>query len=340
MKTASWPVRFKKQWVEGWYQPPAWWQYGLLPLSWIFQILSRLRYGYYYLKGPTRLPVPVIIVGNISVGGTGKTPLVATIAHFLKKHGWEPGIVTRGVGGNIPAHVVTLVTPISCARQVGDEAVLLARQTDCPVSIGRNRPQAGAYLLQYFPEVNILLCDDGLQHYALARDLEIAVIEGQRRLGNGWCLPAGPLRENPRRLKKVDFIVTNNGPTLEKEWPMQVKLGEWLYQVDYPEQKKPLQQLAGKKVHAVAAIGYPEKFFTMLRNRGIDVIEHAFEDHYQFLEKDLTFDDDLPIVMTEKDAVKCHMLLPKGWYIPLEVTLSPFFMSNLLRRIQNGQKVT
>lgn len=309
--------------------------YVLVPFSWLFQLLCKVR-RWYYLHRQQNFRVPIIIVGNISLGGTGKTPLVGWLANYLLSQGLRPGIVMRGYGGQGKS---IEVNPLSDVKVVGDEALLLARNCGCPVVVGRNRPEAVEILLNHFPQVDIVISDDGLQHYALARDLEIAVIDGRRRFGNGYCLPAGPLRESSRRLKEIDFVVTN-GKACNNEWEMTTKLSANAYQVAQPQQVCSLDDFSGKTVHAVAGIGHPERFFLMLQAKGIHVIKHSFEDHYFFKESDLCFSDNLPILMTEKDAVKCLSFAPlQAWFVPLEVNMPEAFSNLLLRRINSGQKI-
>ncbi len=313
----------------------------LYPFSLVFQFISFLRYVYYtrFLK-PTAASVPLLIVGNISVGGTGKTPLVGFLAQFLKSKGYHPGIIMHGYASNLKKDEVKTVEMTSQGVEVGDEALLMARKTGCPIVASRKRTKAVSYLQQNFPEVDIILCDDGLQHYRLARDIEIAVIDGERRFGNGMCLPAGPLRESPRRLKTVDFVVTN-GTALLGEWPMSVSLRQNLYQVNASGKIQALNDFVGQTVHVVAGIGHPMKFFNMCRREGIHVIEHPFPDHHHFVSADLQFNDDYPILMTEKDAVKCQSFAGQNvWAASLEVSLPIEFMENLLRRIKSGQKAT
>lgn len=321
-----------------WYRKSAA-AYLLAPLSWLFQLICRCRFWFYrYLKVQQDFPVPIIVVGNLTVGGTGKTPLVSWLIHMLREQGYHPGIVMRGYGSSLKNNSFEIVALNSHAVAVGDEPLMLRQKTDCPLVIGKNRPRAVKALLKSFPEVDVVISDDGLQHYALARDVEIAVIDGQRRLGNGFCLPVGPLRESPKRLKSVDFIVAN-GNAMPGEWVMGTQLAREAYRVSNDQFSNFIEQWQGKTVHAVAGIGNPERFFSALRNKGINVIAHPFPDHYQFKKEDLLFNDDLLVVMTEKDAVKCRTFAHEGvFYIPLEVKLQDEFKEVLLRKIKHGQK--
>lgn len=314
--------------------------YLLLPFSWIFQLCIFLRYLYYCkLNTPKPFSVPVIIVGNITVGGSGKTPMVCWLAKFLKKKGFHPGIVSRGFKSKLSKKEIVCLAPELSVERVGDEAYLLGL-TGCPVVLGANRVSAVEYLLQSHPTVNVIICDDGLQHYALARDIEIALLDGTYRLGNGFCLPAGPLREPPKRLCSVDFVVVKGGETYVHEWSMHCVLHATLYQVSNPQNTKKLASFIGSKVHAVAGIGNPSQFFSMLKKLNVIIIEHVYSDHYPFCEKDLIFNDTLPILMTEKDAVKCrHFSIKNAWAVPLEVELPELLGNLLLQRVKNGKKI-
>lgn len=286
--------------------------YALLPFSGLYYLIITIRKALYKLgiKKITKFKVPVIIVGNITVGGTGKTPLVIWLAEFLRQQGFKPGIISRGYGGkNITYPYV--VTPNSDAAQVGDEPLLIARRTKCTVVIAPKRVVAAQKLLAS-SNCNIIISDDGLQHYALGRDLEIAVLDGARRLGNDFLLPAGPLREPKNRLNKVDLIVVNGDN-------MQL----------IPENV--IKKFKGKTVHAVAAIGNPQRFFQMLQSYNIEVIAHPFPDHHVFTATDLAFNDDLPILMTEKDAVKCENFSNAKYFcIPVTAELNKGFQQQLL----------
>lgn len=320
-----------------WYRS-TFFAYLLLPFAWMFQLLTYLRRcWYHYIKKQARFNVPIIVVGNITLGGTGKTPLVAFLVDYFKKIGYQPGIVMRGYGGKRSSYEVLSVDEQSTVSVVGDEAFLLAKLCQCPIVVGANRPQAVRHLLKKYNQVNMVISDDGLQHYALGRDVEIAVIDGTRRLGNGHCLPAGPLRESPKRLTQVDFVIVNNGTALANEWQMESALSKIVYSVSQSEKQQSLISFADKTVHAVAGIGSPSRFFEMLEQNGVKVIRHVFDDHYFYHQEDLDFKDGFPILMTQKDAVKCsHFALENAWYVPLCVQLPEDFTQSLLRRIKNG----
>lgn len=302
----------------------------MMPLSMLYLDAIRLRRFLYRLGilKSTRLPVPVIIVGNITVGGTGKTPLVIWLAQFLRQQGYKPGVISRGYAGTENAEPQPVGLDSNPA-QVGDEAILLAQHCGCPVVVGRNRAQAGRQLLanQF---CDVLISDDGLQHYALKRDIEVVVIDGQRRFGNGYCLPVGPLREPQERIKQVDFVVVNGGDELlENEFAMRCH-GQQLVNLVTGE-TKPLAEFKSIACHAVAAIGNPKRFFNQLAKAGINCQNHALPDHHAFTAADLQFNDQQPLLMTEKDAVKCRRFAQANhWYLPIEAELPQAFSQQLL----------
>lgn len=282
-----------------------------------------------------RLPVPVIVVGNIIAGGAGKTPLTLWLAQGLKAVGRSPGILSRGYGrrGEAPQEVDAGGT----ALQVGDEPLLLARRSGCPVFVGNDRAAAGRALLAAHPECDLLLCDDGLQHYRLQRDVEIAVVD-RRGFLNGWPLPAGPLREPPGRLCTVDAVVLNGDVKVALEgsplFSMQL-LGSRFYRLDDPRQICTVADLAGNRLHAVAGIGEPQRFFDHLHALGLRFSAHPFPDHHTYGKDDLSFTGDA-IMMTEKDALKCVGLtaLPI-WVLPVYANVTPDIVRFVLEKI-NG----
>ena len=320
-----------KRLVQQWYSPQA--SLWLLPLSWLFSllvVLRRLAYRARLLRSH-RLPVPVIVVGNITVGGTGKTPLVAWLVRVLQQEGYRPGIITRGYGGlaqQWPQHVRPDSDPVA----VGDEPVLLAQRCQCPIAAAPDRVLAARQLLQH-SDCNILISDDGLQHYRLRRDVEIVVVDGARRFGNGHCLPAGPLREPLSRLKQVDYVVAN-GVAAHGEFAMELLPGA-LRALSDPDKAISLSDLHGQQIHAVAGIGNPARFFELLKSGGLSVIEHPFPDHHSFVAADLAFADGLPLLMTEKDAVKCRRYADERmWYLPVEAQLDDSFAAQLLQQVK------
>lgn len=306
----------------------------LLPLSGLYRLIVSVR-RFAYKTGMLRsnkLPVPVIVVGNITVGGTGKTPLVIWLVEALYRAGHRPGVVSRGYGGqgNTRPQVVNAE---SNPAIVGDEPVLIARRTACPVAVAPRRVMGARKLIADYG-CDIIICDDGLQHYALDRNVEIAVIDGKRRLGNGRCLPAGPLRETAARLRSVDISVVN-GEAMAGECRMQL-VGTSALSLDDPRVKRDLAEWKGATVHGVAGIGNPERFFGHLRGQGLNIIEHPFPDHHRFQASDLCFTDDLPVFMTEKDAVKCRdFSKPHYWYLPITARLDGDCQQRLLRLVGN-----
>jgi len=340
---------------------------ALAPLSWLFCVIVGVRRLAYKQGLLTRhhAPVPVIVVGNITVGGTGKTPLVLWLAQFLKQHGFKPGIISRGYGGRAKKWP-QLVHANSEPHLVGDEPVLLARHSGCPVAVAPHRLKAVQSLLEN-NDCNLIISDDGLQHYALHREIEIAVVDEIRRYGNRRSLPAGPLREPVSRLEEVDFIVTKSrksqaNPLLNEtgfitttnRYP--VKLGSTdtmpsrdsicsihpkefsmlyytkpLRRVIDDNVSQPLPTLRDHTVHAIAGIGHPAPFFNCLRENGLKLHCHEFPDHHHYCQTDIQFDDNLPVIMTEKDAVKCKPIAgPQHWYLPIEARLPARFGERLL----------
>ena len=309
----------------------------LAPLSWLYLLALRCR-RFMYVSGVlavTTLAVPVIVVGNLTVGGTGKTPLVIWLARYLQARSYRPGIISRGYGAVAQPQALR-VKADSDPALAGDEPVLLAQRTGCPVAVAPDRVKAAQLLLRQ-TDCDILLSDDGLQHTALARDVEIVVLDGARRFGNGWCLPAGPLREPRARLDTAHLVVAN-GRAAAGEYLMEYTALP-VTSLDGSRHKAP-DCFRQRTVHAVAAIGNPGRFFSLLRGNGIDIEEHAFPDHYGFRRADLEFGDGAPLLMTEKDAVKCRRLgLENAWYVPIDATLPEAFekkLTQLLEDISHG----
>ncbi|MDD1612120.1 MAG: tetraacyldisaccharide 4'-kinase [Methylococcaceae bacterium] len=311
-----------------WYQKTC---FGVLlwPLSKVFEVIVWLRrtcYRHGLLKRTT-FPVPVIVVGNITVGGAGKTPLIIWLAQFLKENGFHPGIVSRGYGGK-PEAWPQWVGAESEAREVGDEALLIAARTGCPMAVSPVRAEACQLLLDK-TNCDLLLSDDGLQHYALGRTIEVAVIDGERRFGNGACLPAGPLREPMARLKEVDLQVVNGGEAQPNEFKMRMRVEEAVNLMT--GQRKPLNEFMDAPCHAVAGIGHPERFFKCLQRAGLTCIVHDFPDHFDFQRRDVEFNDTLPVLMTEKDAVKCKAFADQlHWAVPVQAEVDPAFGARLI----------
>lgn len=313
----------------------------LYPVSLLFRAGVAGRRALYRagLLRAERLPVPVIVVGNITVGGTGKTPLVAWLAAFLRTQGFNPAIVSRGYGGTSrrPRGVTAASDPARC----GDEAVMLARRCGVPVWVGARRAAAARGLLAAHPECDVIVSDDGLQHYALARDIEVAVVDGARGLGNGFLLPAGPLREPPQRLQSVDAIVVNVSESatvgLRAAGPAAFAMsiaGREFENLLNPEHRVGPDYFAGLTVHAVAGTGNPRRFFEHLKRLGLRFTAHPFPDHHAYTAADLSFAGGGCIVMTEKDAVKCrHIADERFWTLPVTAEVDPAFGELILRKL-------
>ncbi len=324
---------------RAWYAPRrALWL--LWPLQVLMQVLVQLRRALYRrgLKRSERIDAPVIVVGNITVGGAGKTPLVLAVTEYLRAQGWQPGIISRGYKATVtdfPHRVRTT----DDATQCGDEPLLLAQRSGVPVFIDPDRVRAARAARA--AGCNIIVSDDGLQHYRLRRDIEIHVVDAVRQLGNGWLLPAGPLREPPSRLREIDLRV-GNGAALPgiAEHAMHLRL-ETLHAL-HGEGRAALADWRGQRVHAVAGIGNPERFFQALRQAGLEVIAHPFADHHAFSAADLPWRD-APILMTEKDAVKCRMsisdtLADNIWWLPVTAQLPDEFFQLLAERLRGVRK--
>jgi len=323
------------------WQARGWRAALLLPLSLLFLLLSsvrRLAYRFGLAK-THRMPVPVVVVGNIAVGGSGKTPVVAWLAQQLRARGFTPGVVSRGYGraGEAPR----LVALTDDAVEVGDEPLLLARLTGAPVVVGRDRPAAVALLLAQRPDVDVILSDDGLQHLALARDLDVVVVD-EKILGNCWLLPAGPLREPVSRLRQADLVLLH-GPVSDglrrtlgavATAPMRL-VGEDFESLHDPQRRCASDAFLGKRVHAVAGIGRPERFFEQLRAMGLDVVPHPFPDHHPFTASDFAFPADEPILLTAKDAVKCAPFAPDDtWVFPVSADIPEAALQPLLEKLK------
>jgi tetraacyldisaccharide 4'-kinase len=320
----------------------------LLPASALFCAASALRRQLYRrsLLRRERLPVPVIVVGNICVGGSGKTPAAAWLAEELRKAGRHPGIVSRGHGGEAAATgrsrlVRTDDDPVLC----GDEPVLLARLTGCPVAVGRDRPAAARILLAAHPECDVIVSDDGMQHYRLARAVEIAVLD-EATLGNRWPLPSGPLREPLTRLVGVDLILAHGelSPRLRTTLgatpvaPMRLD-GNRFRSLSNPDQWRETAAFAGRRVHAIAGIGQPQRFFDRLAAMGLDIVPHPFPDHYRYRPADLAFAPGEPKLMTSKDAVKCAAFAPpETWELPVRAIIAAEAIGLILEKLDDGRQ--
>jgi subfamily B ATP-binding cassette protein MsbA len=312
--------------IDAWYKKSAW-LYLLSPLTFIFSALVRWRKNS-YLKNSSKIwksEIPIVVVGNISMGGTGKTPLVKHIALALKERGYKPGLVSRGYGGKFSGTLE--VKAETTFKQTGDEAQLLAK-LKIPFFIDKDRSRA-ARTLQEKHDCDVIISDDGLQHYKMDRKVEIAVIDGSRRLGNGLAFPAGPLREPKSRLKEVDFIVNNGGPTEADEILMTLNPAKFIH-LNSGKQYNVDNWPMHKQVHAVAGVGNPNRFFDLLSRLGFEFDKNPFPDHHKYNKRDLYYLDHLPILMTEKDAAKCkHFNNSKIWYLSIEAKIESQFIDRL-----------
>lgn len=329
--------------MRDWWQPTLSLRAALLlPLSWLFGAMAALRRGLYRagLLESERLPVPVLVVGNLTVGGAGKTPLTIALAQALAARGHHPGVISRGYGGNAgtAGDAPREVRPDSTPAEVGDEPLLIRRV--CPVFVGRRRAAAGRALLAAYPQTDLIIADDGLQHYALARDAEVAVFD-TRGAGNGCLLPAGPLREPLSR--KVDAVVFNGDPTNTipgMGWRMDLQPGDF-YRLDDPAQHCAVVDFGaahGMTVAAVAGIGNPARFFSTLRSLGLKIEEHAFPDHHPYTAPDLAAITAPLIVMTEKDAIKCAQFRdPRVWVLPVAAQFHADLVDLLLEKLRGPQ---
>jgi tetraacyldisaccharide 4'-kinase len=316
---------------DSWYSDSGWTKL-LKPLSSFYgRVAAKRRVK--FLSNQADLwqpPVPVVVVGNISVGGTGKTPVTLALIEYFKSLGYKPGVISRGFGGKAPSYPYEVMSD-SSATHSGDEPLLIKQRTNCCVVVDPDRVAAAQQLLS-IADCDLIISDDGLQHYALLRHIELAVVDGERGLGNGRLLPAGPLRESAQRLSEVDFLLVNGGQwsfgtrdinrfSLQATRFVNVKTGE----------TKALNQWAGIDCHAVAGIGNPQRFFNTLAALNLNIkTQKAFPDHHKIAEKNLAFNDDLPVLITEKDAVKCcDFAGDKLWYLSVDAQLPVNFLSQL-----------
>ena len=319
------------------------WLILLWPVSVLFQALTKIRRAVQQSKQrPADLTTPLIVIGNISLGGTGKTPLLITLSQELQKQGFKPGIISRGYSGRAPSYPLA-VNSDSDVSQSGDEAFLIAQKTGCPVYVDPDR-SAALHALLLHEDVDVVLSDDGLQHYKLYRDLEIVVVDGQRLFSNGFCMPAGPLRESMRRLNEVQHIVVNGEPAREipqlaRASKMQLEPRTLVNLVS--GEKRPFAGAPfnmGNKLQAVSALGNPQRFYTLLERLPYELETFSFPDHHSFTAADFKqqgIDDHQPVVMTEKDAVKCRQFAKNNfWYLSVEVKLESQFVERLIEDIR------
>ncbi len=330
-----------QQWLEHVWYSDSRGRFLLIPLS-AFYCAANAYQRQTQLKAlsqnPPNIKVPIIVVGNITVGGTGKTPVTVHIVNLLKRSGYKPAVITRGYGGKAQTWPQK-VTPDSDAEMVGDEAVLMATSTGVAVYAGANRLESIQQLLAE-TECDVIVSDDGLQHYKMPRDIQIAVIDGERGFGNGYCIPAGPLREKINRLDECHLLVLNGQAKTENERLKRAQLmslsGDNLINLATAEER-PLKDLSGKTVQAVTGIGNPKRFYSTLENTGLIVKQHSFPDHFAFSKNDLSFENDSTVIMTEKDAVKCKGLIgaqSNYWYLPVSAVLPKDFDDKLLTLLE------
>lgn len=319
-----------------WYQATKWWAWILFPLSLLLRFISVIR-RLAYQKGwkkSYRSPLPVVIVGNISVGGNGKTPFAISLCELLIANGYKPGLVSRGYGGKAASYPL-LVTEQITGKEAGDEPVLIYKRLGIPVVVDPVRADAADYLYKHC-DVDVIISDDGLQHYALQRDIEIVVVDGKRRYGNQHIMPMGPLREPVSRLSTVDYII-NNGCEHKNEATMILSPGQW-QRVDGEA-----GELMPQTVNACAAIGHPPRFFGTIKELGFELKQSiAFADHHAYSEADFkVFDKSMPLVMTEKDAVKCTSFAQSHWwYLPIDAQLPNSFTDAFLTQLKQIKEST
>lgn len=317
------------------------WLWPLLPFSCLYRLWMQLRRKLYQVNvfKVHRLPVPVIVVGNLTAGGTGKSPIVVYLAKLLKEKGYQPGIISRGYGRK--GSGIKAVSMETTPEEVGDEAQMIYHKTGCPVMVGNHKFSVGKALLQQF-KVDIIISDDGLQHESLGRDIELIVIDGQRGLGNGWCLPVGPLREPVSRLKEADFVLVNGqvSEEISHDFCFELKAEQAICQ----HETRNLEEFKYQTVHAIAGIGHPKRFFQTLTKASIEVIEHPFPDHYAYQPSDFSFSDEHPVMLTEKDAVKCPFMNQPGyWAVPVQVEMPDRFIALFTQKLEEvlrGQETT
>ena len=312
---------------------------ALLPLSGLFAALTWLRRACYRsgLLRKARVAAPVIVVGNLSVGGTGKTPVVIWLARSLRASGYTPGVISRGYGGS---GQLCAVDEGSSPQQAGDEPVLIARLAQCPVWVGRDRVAAATRLLARNPEVDVVISDDGLQHYRLGRDCELAVISARQGFGNGLLLPAGPLRETRKRLRSVDAVIVN-GEGLPQvpsnSFPMRLEGREFINLANAEKKASP-RDFDRMRLHAVAGIGDPQRFFSHLHELGLSFEAHAFPDHHAFSAADLAFANCDAVLMTQKDAIKCAAIAGENWWaLPVEARIDSTLLDLVKRKIGSAR---
>ncbi len=321
--------------LRAWQHKSVFFYLVLVPISYLFTAIVALRYLAYKagLLSSVSLPVPVIVVGNINMGGSGKTPVVIWLVEQLKKQGYTPGVISRGYGVN---HLQpTAVNQTSLASQVGDEPLLIARRADCPVWVGKNRVAAGQALLKAHPACDVIISDDGLQHYRLQRSVEIVVVDHES-VGHQYGLPAGPLREPRQRLTQVDVVINHSQQPIENAYEMQLS-GQTFYNLADSTKSVTADFFSKKQLKAIAGIGKPARFFKSLSELGLTVEGIGFEDHHQFTEQELDAIQCEALLMTEKDAVKCQPFAKSHyWVLPIEAKIDDTLLPMLLSKLKTA----
>ena len=309
-----------------WYgRRPIWW---LLPLAGLYALATWLRR---VLTRRVRVGVPVVVVGNLTAGGSGKTPVVIALCEALAAAGHRPGVVSRGYGARVPG--IRVLRDGDSADAVGDEPALIARRGGWPVAIGADRVRTARALLEARPDIDVIVSDDGLQHYRLARAAEIVVVDGARGFGNGARIPAGPMREGPGRLARADAVLVHGKDIGIDAQKFRLVPGDAVA-LDGSGATRPLASFRGQRVNAVAGIGDPRRFFNQLARLGIFVNPRLFPDHHRYARHELEFGDGLPVLMTEKDAVKCAAFAaPDRWFVPIAAELPDAVIAAVRRRL-------
>ncbi len=330
--------------MDAWYQG-RWWLWLLWPLSLLLRWIAGIR-RQRLQKLAKPFSAPVIVVGNITLGGTGKTPVIIALVRYLKEQGMRPGVISRGYGGKAPfyPYFVSSESPVS---ESGDEPLLIALEADCPVMVGADRNASVQKLIDDH-QCDVILSDDGMQHYKLFRQWEICLLDGRRLLGNGQCLPAGPLREAPARLKEVDCVIVNGGvesdPVIADVPALSMTLRPNVWCNLLTGESLPLDKLPFAEdsvVNAVTGIGNPERFFRTLQDLGIAVRGQGFPDHHAFTPEDLAYIGSRPLLMTAKDAVKCQSFAkPDWWYLSVEAELPDAFYAQLSKFLSDNTSIT
>lgn len=306
----------------------------LLPLSLLYWMVITVRRWAFSsgLLASYRAPIPVIVIGNISVGGNGKTPFTIALVEYLIAKGYKPAIVSRGYGGKSSDYPMEVFAD-SSVKQTGDEALLLKQTCNCPVMIDPKRPRAIRQLLANY-SLDVIISDDGLQHYAMQRDIEVIMVDGERQFGNQWLIPAGPLRETVSRLSQADYVVTTGSQQIKiSPWNMQLVADKLINCKNLTTYSNPMS-IKTQNIHAIASIGNPKRFFDTLLQLGFKITPHVFPDHYSFKPSDLEKFSSSPLIMTAKDAVKCrHFANSNWWYLTVQPRCSDGLLKSIVDKL-------